>query len=310
MIDEFVNDLASRLHLSRRARQRVLDEVRDHLDDAVADLQSQGIDAPAARVRAVRAFGHAGDLARQFNAQAATMTMRRTPLVVGTGAIAVIGGFLLAATTQPHPAVPTTASAVVQVSFFVATLGLQVAVVAGARAASRVAARWGTATAPADDRQLVRRAAMICVGGLVVAALGWTVALTSAVDQRPHVRTLPYVAGDLLMLGGAIGAVISVRRRQVPDADEVQAAQPEAGVVLGLGERLIQVVQQWPWTACVTIAIFAAIAVMSHAETTVTSALPWGAVEAAAVVAGFVVLGPPLRLRTAPPSDDSPMRIS
>ena len=36
---------------------------------------------------------------------------------------------------------------------------------------------------------------------------------------------------------------------------------------------------------------------MSHAETTVTGALPWGIAQAVAVIGGFVLLGPALDLR-------------
>lgn len=47
--------------------------------------------------------------------------------------------------------------------------------------------------------------------------------------------------------------------------------------------------------------LLAAAGAMSHAETTFAAALPWGALEAAAVVAGFTVLGPQLGLRSPEP---------
>jgi hypothetical protein len=41
---------------------------------------------------------------------------------------------------------------------------------------------------------------------------------------------------------------------------------------------------------------------MSHAETTFTGALPWGVVQAGAVLFGFFLLGPALGLREPHPA--------
>ena len=308
MIDRYLAELDGRLRGSARVRARTVDEVRDHLDDAVARLQSEGCDEATAGERAVAAFGSAAVLARQLNAQTATATMRRTPIAVGASGAALVFGFLLAALTQPQPAVPKTAGIVVQVAFFVAVVGLQVAAVAGARAAVLVAARWRSAAAPVADRRLVRDAAVICVGGLIVAALGWTLALIGAIGNRPEIRTVTLVAGIVVMAGAALTAALTasfaVRHgyEDAADAGDADTGTAEVwvgptGVLLGLGERAVGVVRRWPVPVCAVVAIVGGLLAMAGAETTVVGALPSGLFEAAAVVGGFIVLRPRLGLR-------------
>ena len=299
MIDAFLESFRARLRGSRRARERILDEVRDHLDDAVRDLESRGVEPHSAQQEALRSFGPADTLARQFNAHTATTTMRRTPVVVGLSGLAVVGGFLLAAITQPQPAVPATAGLLVQGAFFVAMVGLQVATVAGARAASLVASRWRLSVACTADRNLVRDAAVICARALIVAAVGWEAALIGAIGKRPSARVGPLAAGMTVMVIGAVVASLVLRHSTWREGDEsVEALGDSSVAVLDLGERVIGVVRHWPALTCFVVATVGALAAMSGAETTLLGALPSGVLEAAAVVAAFFVLGPRLGLRS------------
>ena len=102
-IDDYLAAVSDRLHVPRARRQRILDEVRDHLADATTSLEARGIPAPriCLPVRPSRLSARPEQLAREFNAQAATATMRRTPVVIGASGIAVASGFALAAATLP-----------------------------------------------------------------------------------------------------------------------------------------------------------------------------------------------------------------
>ena len=271
MIDAFMAELDRRLRLPRRARARVLEDVRDHLDDAITAGCAGGLDSASATERAVLAFGSPGDLADQLNAQSATATMRRTPIVLAACGAAVVGGFVPAATRNP-PQAATTAPAVVQVAFFVAMLGSQVALVSGARAASLVAARWRSEIAPASERELVRTSGVIGVGALATAAAGWSVAVVGAFARGHASRPVAVVVGTLVMLGAATVAVATLARRTGADGNVPQfQSSGENSRLLTFGEHAIEQIRRHPVLACSAAAIVGALGVMSHAESTVSS---------------------------------------
>ena len=60
---------------------------------------------------------------------------------------------------------------------------------------------------------------------------------------------------------------------------------------------MVGVVQAHPSWSCGVVALGAAMGAMVHAETSLVSALPWGAAEAVAVMAGYCLLGPWLGMR-------------
>ncbi len=297
-LDDYLAAVSDRLHVSRARRQRILDEVRGHLADATTDLEARGIPVADARRQAIAAFGQPGQLAREFNAQAATATMRRTPVVIGASGIAVASGFALAAASLPHPSTAPLAGIAAQILFFVAIVAFQCAAVAGMRAASLVAARWRAASTPPADRDVVRRAASICAVGLAVAASAWLVAMSVRTGGGSLLREAGTVVGVLLMLVGALAAVsFAVGHRAEPaDADGSPIPAP-SGRIVGSGERVIDLARAHPVVTCIVTAGVAAASAMSHAETTVLGGVTWGLGEAAAVVAGFVLLGPTLGLR-------------
>ncbi|HTN81266.1 MAG TPA: hypothetical protein VMK16_16460, partial [Acidimicrobiales bacterium] len=47
-------------------------------------------------------------------------------------------------------------------------------------AAARIAAGWRLHTIGVDDQRIVRRAAIVCGGGIAVTVLGWTIALMAS----------------------------------------------------------------------------------------------------------------------------------
>jgi hypothetical protein len=297
VIDDFLTELDAHLRVPSRARVRILAEVRDHLDDSVEHLRASDPRSASTVDAAIQAFGPAAMVATQFNAAAGTRAMRRGTAVAFAAGIAVAAGFLVAAVTQPHPQTASGASFAVQASFFGAALAFQVALVAGARGASRVCAVGRSAAATIEDRLLVRRCAIICVGALGVASVGWATCVGLAARSLVHPNRVTLLVGATLMIGAVALAVALLAKLDVnPFAETTDERNPRPGIAL-LGERTVTIVQQHPVVPCAALAALAALAAMSHAETTAVGSLPWGLLQAAAVVLGFVVLGPSLGLR-------------
>jgi hypothetical protein len=301
VIDEYLAQLRAALRVPRRRRDRILDDVGDHLADAADRLQQEGLDPDVARQRAISAFGPAMLIAEQINRDAAIATVRRAPLAMAASGVVVVAGFLIATVAQPSPGLPKPAGLVRQIAFFAGIVGLQLAVVAGGRVLARAAARWRTRPTW-SDLGLVRRATFVFLGGLLATTTGWTIALVDAVGGLPNGRLAPLVAGLVMMIGASLAAILGCARwrRTVESA----LAAPEAdgsdmgNSVLAMPERIIRAMAAQPWLFGASAALLAALAVMSWAETTVVGALPWGAAEAAVVAVGYVWLGPALELRT------------
>jgi hypothetical protein len=302
MIDEYVAEIGRRLAMPARRRARIIEDIRDHLDDSITLLVSTGIDPRIAERRAIESFGLAPDMADQFNTDAAVGVLRRTPPVMAASGLAVAAAFVFAAVSRPSRP-PASASLLQQIAFFFGVLGMQLALVAGARVLMRVGAHWQTAPTAADHR-LVRRAGFMFSTGLAAAALGWTVALAAANDGPSPPRSAPYIAGSVVMILAAIVAWVTTTGRRAPATGDDNRA-PD-GSLLGTAERTLQWLSRWPRTWCACAAILAGLAAMSHAETTPRGTLLWGVIQAAAVVAGFVLLGPMLELRRSASSAASP----
>jgi hypothetical protein len=297
VIDDFVGELNARLRVPNRDRTRILCEVREHLEDSVEHLRSSDPQSKSAVDEAIRAFGPATVIATQFNAAAGTRAMRRGTFVAFAAGSAVAAGFLVSAVTQPHPQTATGASFAVQASFFGAALAFQVALLAGVRAASRVLAIGRAAVADADDRLLVRRCATICIGALSVAAIGWATCVGLAARSLAHPNRATLVAGAAVMIGGVVVAIALLTKLGVNPLDEGTDARGARPGVVAFGERTVDLVQRHPVAACASLAALSGLTAMSHAETTAVGSIPWGALQAGAVVLGFVLLGPPLGLR-------------
>ena len=69
-IDEVLTSISIHLHLSKEMEREILDEIRTHLEDAVAEAVKQGEDEQAALRRAAEEFGiaEAGEQIQQVHA--------------------------------------------------------------------------------------------------------------------------------------------------------------------------------------------------------------------------------------------------
>jgi hypothetical protein len=299
-VDGYIDELASCLRVGRRERARILTEIRDHLDDALANEESTGDpDVHAVLAPALRAFGSPTALAATFNAAAGTRAMRRGPVFAFSAGLVVLAGFLVAGITQTHSSTPTNATLPTQISFFFAVLSFQVAMVAGFCAGSRALALWHNPIARCDDRRFVRRCSNISSTALGLAALGWATTMGFALDRLTDPNVFTLVCGGSIMVVGAGIAIAATYRLQVNPSDECEDETATVGGLFAVGERCIGLVRRHPVVSCITIAGIAVVPAMSHAETTLSGALPWGLVQASTVVLGFVILGPSLQLRAS-----------
>jgi hypothetical protein len=89
-IDAYLDELKRQLHVPRRARRRILTEVRAHLLDAAEAEKSWTADRNSAAERAVLRFGPAVETARQFDRRASRRNaLLRRALVPSIAAVAV-----------------------------------------------------------------------------------------------------------------------------------------------------------------------------------------------------------------------------
>lgn len=94
MIDRYIEDVDSYLHLDRAHRQRVLGEIEGHLHDAVESHIAEGIQPQEAIRRAIAAVGPPQDVAMQFlptpvPARSVRGWRRWTPIVLPAVLLAV-----------------------------------------------------------------------------------------------------------------------------------------------------------------------------------------------------------------------------
>ena len=297
LLEEYLRELGDALHVGSRERTRIVAEVRDHLEDSAAELQQQGHAGNDAMPEALRRFGPPGAIATDCNAAAGTRAMRRAPVVAFVAGLGVAGGLLIAGNTPPRPRLAPPAIWPMQVAFFLAVIAFQVAVVAGFCGASRALATWHRPVVRANDREFVRRAALLSTGALGAAALCWSVTLGIAIARAHHVAILGTAFGTVVMMGSGAVAILTTTRLSVRSADETPEDPGPQPSLLTLGEHVIAFVRDHPVITCSVVTSLATWTAMTHAETSVAGALPWGIAQATAVIVGFQVLGPRLELR-------------
>ena len=274
-IDAYLSELALALRVRGRARRRFLLECRDHPADAAAER-----DQPAA----IRAFGPPSEVAAAFDREvAARRGVRSTALaVIG---VAATGGSTLALIHSA--AAGATAPPAWTVTFFVAA---QVAAVAAALAIMQALVVRSATTDPSELRLLARRNAVALVAaGLTMFAAG------AALPGHGSAALL--LAGPLL-LGIALVTVLRVRSlaRRLDGSERPPLRSPLAD----LG-RLVAVtlpdLRPRELLLLTTALAAAAAFVRDRAEhATLGGAFATAGIEAAAVVACFVALGPALGL--------------
>jgi hypothetical protein len=297
-IDTYLADLDAQLRVGRRQRGRLLAEVRDHLDDSVTHHVAADVDLPTAEATAVRDMGPVREIARPSNAAAGTRAMRRAPLVALAAGVAVVGGLVMAARTQPARPHPAAAEVASQVAFFTGMLALQVGVVAGVCAASRVAASWRRPEVPVADRRFVLRSAALSIAAASAGAAAWVAAEALGPASWGGWR-VGLVLAAVAEVGGVCAAAAVVGRVRINVTDEATDPGPvvSRSDVLGLGEWAIALVRRHQVVACGAATVVAAYGAMSRAETTLLASIPFGVAEAVAVVVGFLHVGPMLGLR-------------
>ncbi len=107
-----------------------------------------------------------------------------------------------------------------------------------------------------------------------------------------------YLLGGITVMALAIGmAAVWYRLAPAPpdDVDPTDDLDPDP--VRVLGEQALGLVARWPAAACAAATLLGAAGAYAHAEAGRASSLGWAALEAAAVVAGWLTLARPLGLR-------------
>lgn len=95
LIDIYVQDVRRHLPMTGAYRKRILEELRDHLQHAVAELESNGMSAKAATEAAITSLGPSAEVARRFRA-AATRWTRLLAVLAGCGAFVGLAATRLA----------------------------------------------------------------------------------------------------------------------------------------------------------------------------------------------------------------------
>jgi hypothetical protein len=251
-------------------------------------------------------FGAPALIARQFNAAAGAAAMRRATIAGFLTGATVVMAFLLAAISQPRSADP--APPAMQVSFFVGVLAFQVAVTAGACAASRAAATWRRAAACGHDRAFVRRCAIVSMLALFGGVLAVTTNMALDAYQAAHANVMPLAVGAAAMIAAVTAGLLVAIRLDVNTTDnDSQAAGADTPDLLLAGESAIAFVHHHPVLCCLAATGAATTWAMTQTDaSSITAALPWGISEAVTVITAFVLLGPTLGLRRPPQTAAQP----
>ena len=301
MISGYLQSLSAELRAPRRVRTRILAEVGDHLQEAVAAGQSEN--------EAVEAFGDPHELAARFHEQLASTSARRASVWTGL----LVAAFVVGVVFTP---VGGFASGIVT------WVGAQLAVVAAALGLARWLRYRPEGIVPAN-----RLADLYRANGLVVACVG-LVGLAQLVDGH-------LVAGAAMLVGSAaatlaVGRSISRARLLAAAAQAEEDALDDLHALLVLAEQRAPrlssavtragrdavsapVVARWldlrrnPWRFCLLFAAVCGLGLaaqhavvdggVSNIGRGLLAGLIIASIEAAAVVACFAAFGRFLGIR-------------
>jgi hypothetical protein len=294
IVDQFLSDLGSALRVGRRYRARVVGELREHLGDAVEAHVAAGWPDPERL--AIDAIGVPRVLADRFNIEAATRRLLRGPLWAA-GAIAAVLGGVIVSMLGPARSADVAAPWFAQVLFFVAAVGVQVAVVAVCRGASLCVAMRRNPHPGQPDETVLDRSMRLAISATAIAAALWVAVLLSAEHRGALASGRFLVAGFALMAAGVVGAAVMMRPTRTAVGSEPREPELAPAGFAFIGERAFGFVQRHPFFSTVGVGLLAAGVTMLHAETTLSGSVPWGVAEIVSVVAGFVLLGSHLGLR-------------
>src|SRR5690349_219011 len=264
MIDQYLRELAAELRVRGAARRRFLRECRDHLQEGAAER---------GEAEAVRVFGPAKEIAAAFDLEVAAQRGVRATLATVVGVLATAGSTLALIHASQPGATAVTGWAVV---FFIAA---QVAGVAAVLALLQAFALRHETMPPEQLALLARR------NGFALAAAGLTMfAAGAAVPGNGDALLL--AAGPALV---CVALVVVLRARSLARklaGERTRAVRPPMPFV------------PMPQLLALTTAGAAAAAFLrdmaEHA--TAGQALVTAGIEATAVVACFIALGPALGL--------------
>jgi hypothetical protein len=202
IIEAYLDAVAARLRGPRSRRSAVMVELRDGLDQAVADHLARGMSAADAVAAAIARFGEPGAVADSFAGELATAYVRR---VIGryliTGPLVGIWWLWL---LHPHPWRAGLLALVVAVPA-VPLIGLAIALGAGTLATTGRLMRWLPETGPGRALAATVGIASLCLLGDV------TVIVTYALSGSPIgslaaiaiAASLTRIVASLLIVGRA-----------------------------------------------------------------------------------------------------------
>jgi hypothetical protein len=218
-------------------------------------------------------------------------------MIAVVSGLLVIVSFLLVGINQPKMIAPATIE--VQISFFIAVIAFQVALVAGACCASRALATWRTSATSGSSRLYVRRCTVISMTALLSGVLAMTANFIFDIDRGARVNKLALILGaSSMFIAAGVGLLTALRLKVNPTYEDVEVSTTPSNIVFTLGDSAIKVVSRYPILSCIFITSVATAWIMTHAETPrFAGALPWGIAEAVSVITGFLLLGPTLELR-------------
>ena len=274
-VERYMAELDAALHVRGTPRRRFLRECCDHLADAAAERGEEP---------AVRAFGTPSEIAAAFDAEVAAGRGVRSTFVTVAGVLATGGSTLAlihASSTN------TTAPAFWAVVFFVA--------------AQLAAVTVGLALVQA---LLLRRSTMPPAEVMLLARRNCCALLTAGVTMFSAGAAQPGQGSAVLILAGpalvCVATVAVLRARSLArrlDGSRALAVRPplhDLGRLTGLPLPFIDARRLLVVTTCVAAA---AAFVRDRAEhATLSDAFVTAGIEGMAVVACFLVLGPPLGL--------------
>jgi len=278
-IDRYVCELGTALQVRGAARRRFLRESRDHLLDAAAERGEAG---------AVRAFGVASEVAAAFDAEASARRAMRSTFVTVAGVLATGGSTLALIHGASSAAAAPIAWAIV---FFVAA---QVAGVSAGLALLQALILRRSGMSPAQLVLLTRRnACALASAGLTMFAAG------AALPGRGSAALL--LVGPALLCAAAVAVLRARSLARRLDGSRAPSARPPVGDLIALtGLRLAPLDAPRLLGITAGVAAVAAFARDRAEQASIDAALTTAGIEALAVIACFLVLGPVLGLWSRP----------
>ena len=206
--DDYLGRVAAGLRGPRRSRRRILAELRDGLDAAIADRVAAGLPADQATAEAIARFGSPAAVAAAFAGELTIAWARRTLLrYVFTGPLVGIWWLLL---LHPHPWRAGLLGLLAAVPV-VPLVALALAAAGGTLATTGRLMRWLPEAGP--RRALtgaVAVAALAVLGDAVVIVLGGRLFATGAVG--PPALVAVAVAASLTRIACGVVAMIRAAR--------------------------------------------------------------------------------------------------